>query len=88
MSATVDGISLTLQAGLHIDHGAVREGSFSDFHYARMRHTPLAFEVHILPPTGDPGGAGELGVPAAAAAVANAYARATGTRPRSFPISG
>jgi isoquinoline 1-oxidoreductase beta subunit len=88
MGATVDGISLTLQAGLHIDDGAVRESSFSDFHYARMRHTPREFEVHILPPTGDPGGAGELAFPAAAAAVANAYARATGTKPRSFPLSG
>lgn len=88
MGALIDGISLTLQAGLHIDSGAVREGSFSDFHYARMRHSPPQFEAIILPPTGEPGGAGELGVPAAAAAVANAYARATGTRPRSFPIIG
>lgn len=88
MSATVDGISLALSAGLHIDNGAVREGSFSDFKYARMRDTPLHFEVHILPPNGEPGGAGELALPAATAAVANAYARATGTSPRSFPIAG
>ena len=39
-----------------------------------------------MPPTGDPGGAGELGVPAACAAVANAWARATGSLPRTFPI--
>ena len=39
-----------------------------------------------MPSTGEPGGAGELGVPAAAGAVANAYARATGTKPRRFPI--
>ena len=38
-----------------------------------------------MPPTGDPGGAGELGFPAAAAAVANAYARATGTTPLQLP---
>jgi isoquinoline 1-oxidoreductase beta subunit len=31
---------------------------------------------------------GELGFPAAAAAVANAYARATGTLPTRFPIAG
>ncbi|AUG75127.1 isoquinoline 1-oxidoreductase [Kitasatospora sp. MMS16-BH015] len=87
MGAVMDGISLTLQAGLHLDNGAIREGSYGDFHYARQRHSPPAFEVHLLPPSGAPGGAGELGVPAAAAAVANAYARATGTSPRSFPIS-
>ncbi|MFJ5117535.1 molybdopterin cofactor-binding domain-containing protein [Kitasatospora sp. NPDC088548] len=84
--ALVDGISVILQAGNHIDHGAVREGSYADFRYARQRHTPPTVEIHLLPPNGPPGGAGELGVPAASAAVANAYARATGTSPRSFPI--
>jgi isoquinoline 1-oxidoreductase beta subunit len=84
----IDGLSMTLQAGLHIDNGAVREGSFSDYRFARMADSPVQIEVHVMPPTGEPGGAGELGFPAAAAAVANAYARATGTTPRSFPIAG
>lgn len=87
MGATIDGISIMLQAGSHIDAGTVRESSFSDFRYARQRHAPLVFEAHIMPAHGEPGGAGELGVPAAAGAVANAYARATGTKPRSFPLS-
>ncbi len=39
-----------------------------------------------MPANGEPGGAGELGVPAAVGAIANAYARATGIAPRSFPI--
>jgi len=86
MGAATDGISTILFAGLHIDRGAVRESSFADFHYARQRNSPLRFEAHIMPSTAPPGGAGELGVPAAAGAVANAYARATGTRPRRFPI--
>ncbi|MFG3288266.1 molybdopterin cofactor-binding domain-containing protein [Streptomyces sp. NPDC048179] len=86
MGTAVDGISTVLRAGLHIDRGAVREGSFADFHYARQRHAPLEFEAHILPSGREPGGAGELGVPAASGAVANAYARATGTKPRSFPL--
>ncbi|MGW7311521.1 hypothetical protein ACWGI1_38980, partial [Streptomyces sp. NPDC054835] len=34
-----------------------------------------------------PGGAGELAVGAAAAAVACAYGRATGTMPTSFPVN-
>lgn len=84
--ALIDGISVILRAYNHIDHGAVREGSFSDFRYARQRDTPPSVEIHLLPPSGPPGGAGELGVPAASAAVANAYARATGTAPRSFPL--
>ncbi|MEV8435001.1 xanthine dehydrogenase family protein molybdopterin-binding subunit [Streptomyces chartreusis] len=87
MGTAVDGISTVLRAGLHIDKGAVRESSFADFHYARQRHAPLHFEAHILPSRREPGGAGELGVPAAAGAVANAYARATGTKPRRFPLN-
>jgi isoquinoline 1-oxidoreductase beta subunit len=86
--ALVDALSVTLRAGVHIDGGAVREGSYTDFRYARMRDTPLDVEVHVMPPTGEPGGAGELGVPAASAAIANAWARATGTVPRRFPIVG
>ncbi|MES5820243.1 molybdopterin cofactor-binding domain-containing protein [Streptomyces sp. RG80] len=86
MGTAIDGISTILSAGLHIDKGAVREGSYADFRYARQRHAPLSFEAHILPTGGEPGGAGELGVPAAAGAVANAYARATGTKPRRFPL--
>jgi isoquinoline 1-oxidoreductase beta subunit len=85
--ALVDALSVTLQAGVHIDGGAVRESSYSDFRYARMRDTPAEVEVHVLPPTtGEPGGAGELGVPAASAAVVNAWTRATGTLPDRFPI--
>ena len=84
--ALVDALSVTLRAGVHIDGGAVREGSYTDFRYARMRDVPAEVEVHVMPPTGEPGGAGELGVPAACAAVANAWARATGTVPRRFPI--
>jgi isoquinoline 1-oxidoreductase beta subunit len=83
-----DALSMTLHAGLHIDNGAVREGSYSDYHFARMADSPLDLEVVVMPPNGEPGGAGELGFPAAAAAVANAYARATGTTPFSFPITG
>lgn len=86
MGTAIDGISTVLQAGLHIDRGAVRESSYADFRYARQRHAPLHFEAHIMPSRRDPGGAGELGVPAAAGAVANAYARATGTKPRRFPL--
>ncbi|MGW6731027.1 molybdopterin cofactor-binding domain-containing protein [Streptomyces sp. NPDC055013] len=87
MGTAVDGISTILRAGLHIDRGAVRESSFADFHYARQQHAPQHFEAHIMPSRRAPGGAGELGVPAASGAVANAYARATGTQPRRFPLN-
>lgn len=82
----VDALSTVFWAGNHIDDGAVRETSFSDFKYGRMRQTPPEVSVHIIPGDDHIGGVGELGYPAAAAAVANAYARATGTSPRRFPI--
>jgi isoquinoline 1-oxidoreductase beta subunit len=89
IGCTMDGISATLYAGNHLENGALRESSYDDFRWARMRHSPPQIEVHILPTTtGVPGGAGELGYPAAAAAVANAYARATATLPQRFPIVG
>ncbi|HEV7824487.1 MAG TPA: molybdopterin cofactor-binding domain-containing protein [Mycobacteriales bacterium] len=87
LGGLTDAISTTLSAGLHIDKGLPLEGSYSQFHYARQRNSPSAVEVYIMPANGEPGGAGELGVPAAVGAIANAYARATGTKPRSFPIN-
>jgi isoquinoline 1-oxidoreductase beta subunit len=88
IGGVIDGISTMLSAGNHLDNGAFREGSYKDFLYARQANAPLSCEVYVMPATGSsPGGAGELIVPAAAAAVANAYARATGAKPRSFPIN-
>jgi isoquinoline 1-oxidoreductase beta subunit len=87
LGGLTDAISTTLRAGLHIDKGLALEGSYSQFHYARQKDAPRDVKIHIMPATtGEPGGAGELGLPAAVGAVANAYARATGTKPRSFPI--
>ena len=82
-----DAISTTLRAGLHWDKGLPLEGSYSQFHYARQKDYPRDVKVHIMPATAtEPGGGGELGVAAAVGAVANAYARATGTKVRSFPL--
>ncbi|WP_244900288.1 xanthine dehydrogenase family protein molybdopterin-binding subunit [Streptomyces nanshensis] len=89
LGGLTDAISTTLRAGLHLDEGLPLEGSYSQFHYARQHDSPREVRVHVLPAErgAEPGGAGELGVPAAVGAIANAYARATGTRPRSFPVN-
>jgi isoquinoline 1-oxidoreductase beta subunit len=86
--ALIDAWSAMFRAGNHIDDGFVREGSYGDFLWARMRHAPPTTQVHVFPAQSgaEPGGAGELGLPSASAAVANAYARATGRKPRRFPI--
>jgi isoquinoline 1-oxidoreductase beta subunit len=83
-----DGIGLALTESLHIDAGLPLEGSWDDFFYTRQWNTPPEIEIVVLPPTtGEPGGAGELGVAGSFAAVACAYARATGTMPTRFPIN-
>ncbi|PAZ11039.1 isoquinoline 1-oxidoreductase [Streptomyces sp. SA15] len=87
LGGLTDAISTTLRAGLHIDKGLPLEGSYSQFHYARQKDSPKDVKVFVIEGGDEPGGAGELGVPAAVGAVANAYARATGTRPRSFPVT-
>ncbi len=87
MGSLIDGISTVLLVGNHLDDGAFREGSYSDFKYARQADAPLTCDVHLVGGSGKPGGVGELCVPAAAGAVANAYARATGDKPRTFPIN-
>ncbi|MCW2599041.1 MAG: isoquinoline 1-oxidoreductase [Frankiales bacterium] len=87
LGGLTDAIGTTLRAGLHIDKGLALEGSYSQFHFPRQKDSPREVKIHIMPATtGAPGGGGELGLPAAVGAVANAYARATGTAPRSFPI--
>ncbi|MHA6793964.1 molybdopterin cofactor-binding domain-containing protein [Pseudonocardia bannensis] len=89
LGGLTDAISTTLRAGLHIEDGLPLEGSYSQFHYARQADSPTDVKIFIMPANdkGDPGGAGELGVPAAVGAIGNAYARATGIAPRSFPIN-
>jgi len=88
MGVTMDAISTVFTAGLHIDRGAVREAGLADYRWSRMPDSPLDIKVHVLAPTADiPGGAGELGLPAACSAAANSWARATGRNVRRFPLN-
>lgn len=90
----MDGIAQVLTYSLHLQDGAFLEGSWDNAYYTREWNCPPhnppseGIQVIVMPPNqSEPGGAGELGVAAAMAAVANAYARATGTLPTSFPIN-
>ena len=83
-----DGFALVFRAGLHVAQGATRESNFHDYKWSRMFDSAPDMSVHILPDSNVlPGGIGELGVPAASAAAANAWARATGMQPRHFPLN-
>ena len=82
----MDGLALTLTSSVHLRDGAFLEASWDNYFYTRQWNVPPEFEVHVMPSKLSlPGGAGEAGVAASAAAVACAYARATGTLPRRFP---
>ncbi|GAA2753512.1 molybdopterin cofactor-binding domain-containing protein [Kitasatospora cinereorecta] len=84
----MDGIALALSSGLHLQDGHFLEGSWDNYFYTRQWNTPPELQVVVMPPTtGSPGGAGELAVAAAMAAVACAYGRATGTMPTVFPVN-
>ncbi|MFD0369818.1 molybdopterin cofactor-binding domain-containing protein [Streptomyces sp. NPDC127114] len=88
MGGISDGIALTLTSGLHLKDGHFLESSWDNYFYTRQWNTPPELEIVVMPSTGDkPGGAGELAVAAAAAAVACAYGRATGTMPTTFPVN-
>ncbi|MDN5857126.1 MAG: molybdopterin-dependent oxidoreductase [Pseudonocardia sp.] len=85
----MDAIGITLTTSSHLKDGHFLEGSWDNYFYTRQWNVPDRMDVVILPP--DPkdtmAGAGEAGVAAASAAIACAYARATGIMPTYFPIN-
>jgi isoquinoline 1-oxidoreductase beta subunit len=83
-----DGIATCLTSSLHIKDGIPLEGSWDNYFYTREWNTPIDTQVVIMPNTSSsPSGAGELAVAPSFAAVACAYARATGKMPTTFPIN-
>ena len=85
--ALAEAISLVLFAGLHVQDGLPLEGSYSQYHFARQKSYPTDVKVIVMPANGEAiGGLGEVGLSSASGAIANAYARATGIKPRNFPL--
>jgi isoquinoline 1-oxidoreductase beta subunit len=84
----MDAIANALTSSLHLKNGAFLEGSWDHYYYTRQWNVPTDVQVVIMPnTTSTPGGAGELAVAGVQAAVACAYARASGTVPTVFPIN-
>lgn len=82
-----EAISLVLSSGLHVRDGLPLEGSYSQYHFGRQKNYPTQVQTIIMPANNEAiGGLGEVGLSAASGAVANAYARATGIKPRNFPL--
>lgn len=83
-----DGIALALTSSLHLRDGHFLEGSWDNYFYTRQWNVAPRVDVIVMDSDSEqPGGAGEAGVAASFAAVACAYARATGKVPTHFPIN-
>ncbi len=68
-----------------LDEGRVVQSNFHDYRPLRIEEMPR-IEVHIVPSTESPTGAGEPGVPPIAPAVANAWRQLTGKPARRLPF--
>jgi len=86
MGGTIDGISTALHLAITVKEGQVQQKNFTDYPLLRMAEAPASVEVEIVDSTVEPRGAGEIGVPSAAPALANAIYAATTVRVRKLPI--
>ena len=83
-----ESIALVLNVGLTIKNGLPLESSYANYRYTKMKDYPKNVQIIIMPNKGDAiGGLGEVGLSANSGAIANAYARATGLKPRNFPLN-
>ncbi len=81
----VFGLSAALYDAITVEQGAVVQQNFPDYPVVRLADCPQ-IEVHTLESDGPLGGAGEVGVPPVAPALANAIFAATGVRIRELPV--
>jgi isoquinoline 1-oxidoreductase subunit beta len=82
---TVDGISTAQGLQITVEDGRVQQSNFDGYPLLRMPDAPEV-EVVILPSKRTPAGCGEMGIPGAAPALANAIFAATGKRLRTLPL--
>jgi isoquinoline 1-oxidoreductase beta subunit len=85
MGATIDGLSTAIGLEITVANGRVEQSNFDGYPLLRMPDAPRV-ETYVLPSTMLPSGAGEMGIPSAAPALANAIFAATGKRLRSLPL--
>ena len=83
---TIDGLSTALNLEITIRDGRVEQSNFDGYPLAMMGQMPKDVEVHIIDSSESPSGCGEMGIPTAAPALANAIFAATGVRIRNLPI--
>jgi isoquinoline 1-oxidoreductase beta subunit len=82
----INSLGTVLKEEVQFANGGVKSANFDDYKVMRMSEVP-EIQVHIVKSNEKIGGIGELGVPAAAPAVANAFFNATGVRIRRIPLT-
>ncbi len=85
-SAMVYALSAALGGKITFADGGAVQKNFNDFTVLHMNDSPQ-FVVDIVRSTGKSTGAGEIGTPAVAPALANAIFRLTGKRLRTLPLT-
>jgi isoquinoline 1-oxidoreductase beta subunit len=83
---TIDGLSTAMNLEISIRDGRVEQSNFDGYPLAPMSQMPRDIEVHVVESAADPAGCGEMGIPTAAPALANAVFAATGIRIRELPM--
>jgi isoquinoline 1-oxidoreductase subunit beta len=83
---TIDGLSTAMNLEISIRDARVEQSNFDGYPLAMMGQMPRDVEVHVIESTASPSGCGEMGIPTAAPALANAIFAATGVRIRNLPM--
>lgn len=85
---TIDGLSTAMNLEITIKDGRVEQSNFDGYPIATLAQMPKDIEVIIVESAESPSGCGEMGIPTAAPALANALFAATGVRIRQLPVGG
>jgi isoquinoline 1-oxidoreductase beta subunit len=81
-----DAMNLALKLEITFDKGRVLQKNFTDYPLLRMRESPPRIESYLVESPKPPTGLGEIPVPPAISAIANAISALTGKRVRKLPI--
>jgi isoquinoline 1-oxidoreductase subunit beta len=79
------GLAATMKGEITLDRGRIQQGNFNNYDVLRIDESPV-MEVHLVPSTERPTGAGEATNPTIGPAVVNAIFAATGKRIRKLPV--
>ncbi|HSD72936.1 MAG TPA: molybdopterin cofactor-binding domain-containing protein, partial [Thermoanaerobaculia bacterium] len=84
--AVNDALNLALKFEITFEKGRAVQKNFTDYPPVRMRESPRRIEGHLVESDKPPTGLGEIPVPPAISAIANAVSALTGRRVRKLPI--